>query len=119
MPGRPQLIMVVEDEYFLAEDLREALEHRGIAVVGPVASDEDAMELIRAERIDSAILDINLAGVMAYPLARTLKSRGIPFVFVTGYEHAAHDSGVADVELFRKPFTDRSLEAALDLLSRP
>lgn len=118
MVRKPQRILVVEDEYFLAEDLREALEIRGMTVVGPVSTDEDAMRHVAGNLIDSAILDINLAGTMAYPLARTLKSRGIPFVFLTGYEDAARDSGVADIALIRKPFTDQSLEAALDYLSR-
>lgn len=118
MARNEQRILVVEDDYFLAEDLRDALESRGLEVVGPVSNDADAMELLKDERIDSAILDINLAGTMVYPLARNLKSRGIPFVFLTGYEDVAQDSGVTDVELIRKPFNDRSLQTALDHLSR-
>lgn len=118
MTRREQRILVVEDDYFLAEDLRDALESRGLEVVGPVSNDADAMELLKDGRVDSAILDINLAGTMVYHLARNLKSRGIPLVFLTGYDEVAQNSGVTDVELVRKPFTDHSLQRALDHLSR-
>ena len=82
-------ILVAEDEYFLATDLNRELRRAGATVGGPVASVERAMALIEsAPRIDGAILDINLGGEMAFPVADALRARGVPFVFATGYDQA-------------------------------
>src|SRR4028118_220513 len=79
-------ILVVEDEYMLAEDLREELESQGALVMGPVACVADALELLRSGPApDMAILDINLGGEMAYPVADALRARDIAFIFATGY----------------------------------
>jgi DNA-binding NtrC family response regulator len=83
-------ILVVEDEYMLAEELQIELSDRGATVLGPVAMLEDAMELIdRDHDIDAAILDVSLGSEMVYPAADLLASRGVPFVFTTGYDASA------------------------------
>ena len=75
-------ILVVEDEYLLADDLNNALADAGAHVLGPAASVEDATALIGNEAtIDAAILDVNLRGDMVFPLADALRERGIPFAF--------------------------------------
>ena len=78
-------ILVVEDEYMLAQDLSRDLEAAGVRVLGPVASVPETLEIVDgAERVDAAVLDVNLAGTMVFPLAEVLRDRGVPFVFVTG-----------------------------------
>ena len=58
-----QRVLVVEDEYVIALEVGRALEDEGAEVVGPVASVSAALELIeRTDRLDIAILDINLHG---------------------------------------------------------
>jgi CheY-like chemotaxis protein len=80
-------VLVVEDEYFIVEDLRRSLEANGASVIGPVNTIEDAVDqLEQAKTIDGAVLDINLQGDMAYPIADVLAARGVPFVFATGYD---------------------------------
>jgi len=110
---KPQRIMIVEDEYLLADDLRGMLRSAGHTVVGPVPSEEEARELLGEGGIDAAVLDINLAGRMSYPLARELKGRSIPFVFLSGYDDVEEDSGLSGVELIRKPFTRETITAAV------
>lgn len=67
---RGRRLLVVEDEYMIAAELARALEDRGANVIGPVGSIEDALELLGTEdRIDGAVLDINLRGERAYPSA--------------------------------------------------
>ncbi|MBB5696139.1 response regulator [Muricoccus pecuniae] len=44
---RGRRILVVEDEYFIAEEVREALERAGAEVVGPVPEVGEAMALAR------------------------------------------------------------------------
>jgi CheY-like chemotaxis protein len=78
-------ILVVEDEYYLADDIVRALRGRGAEVVGPVATVLQAERLLGEGGLDCAILDINLRGEMAYPVADRLADAGIPFLFATGY----------------------------------
>ena len=107
-------ILVVEDEYMLAEDLREELERQGALVMGPVASVADALELLRSGPApDMAILDINLGGEMAYPVADALRARDIPFIFATGYDAQAIPKAYSDVPRAEKPVEVRQATAKL------
>ena len=107
-------VLVVEDEYMLAEDLREELERQGALVMGPVASVADALELLRSGPAPYvAILDINLGGEMAYPVADALRARDIPFIFATGYEAQAIPKAYKDVPRAEKPVEVRQATAKL------
>lgn len=80
-------ILVVEDEYMLAEELQNELGASGAFVLGPVGTIEDAISLITSEsHIDGAVLDVNLSGDWVFPAADLLIDRGVPFVFTTGYD---------------------------------
>jgi DNA-binding response OmpR family regulator len=79
-------ILIVEDEYYLAEDLALALAARGAEVVGPVGTLAEAGKLICSERIDLAVLDMNLRGEMSFAIADRLDAIGIPYVIATGYD---------------------------------
>ena len=80
-------ILVVEDEYLIAMSLQDALENAGSVVVGPVPSVDKAIKTIELDpHIDAAVVDVNLGGVLAYPVADMLIARKIPFVFTSGYE---------------------------------
>lgn len=82
-------LLIVEDEWLVAEDHAAALRGAGYDIVGPVASVAEAAQKLSEERIDLAILDVGLIGGTSYSLADSLAARKIPFVFVTGY--AARD----------------------------
>jgi CheY-like chemotaxis protein len=108
-------ILVVEDEYLLAEALVEGLEQCGASVVGPVPTVDKALKAVAsAERIDFAVLDINLRGQMAYPVADALRERGVPFLFATGYDAAAVSGHYQDVPRHEKPVTPATLIQAID-----
>ena len=80
-------ILVVEDEFFVADAIESALSAFGAQVVGPVASLEEAMELVEAGTpLHAAILDVNLTGKKVFPVADSLAQRGTPFIFTTGYD---------------------------------
>jgi CheY-like chemotaxis protein len=107
-------ILVVEDDFVLAEDIRDELEDLGAEVLGPVARVGAALDLLSAEgQPDAAILDINLAGEMVFPVADRLMSRGVPFVFVTGYSHAALPRAYAQIGCVEKPVNMQMLVTAL------
>lgn len=84
-------ILIVEDEYAIAFTLREELKDVGATVLGPIGNFSDAMDYVADENneIDGAILDVNLRGTMAFPIADRLIERDVPFLFSSGY-----DSGV-------------------------
>jgi CheY-like chemotaxis protein len=79
-------VLVVEDNLLLAEVTKILLEDSGCQVVGPAGWLQRGLELARAETLDGAVLDINLHGEMSFAIAEALSARGVPFVFVTGYE---------------------------------
>ncbi|QDA36777.1 response regulator (plasmid) [Paracoccus liaowanqingii] len=80
-------VLLVEDDYLIAEDMTFELEAGGAKVIGPAASVAAAIELIgQTELIDGAIVDINLQGIMSWPVADALLRREVSFVFTTGYD---------------------------------
>jgi two-component SAPR family response regulator len=81
-------ILVVEDEYFLADDVRRKLIELGASVVGPAASVEQALVLIDDTAIDAAILDVHLGDEFVFPVAERLEELEVPFVFATSYDPA-------------------------------
>lgn len=107
-------ILVVEDDYFIATDLCRSLVTEGVEVLGPVGRVDDALGVIaRSDRIDAALVDLNLHGVMAYPVADALAERRVPFLFVTGYDRAGIPERFRDVPHCQKPVV---LEDARDVL---
>jgi CheY-like chemotaxis protein len=98
-------VLVVEDEYLLADDLTQSLIEAGADVLGPAPSIEEATALIAAEaHIDAAVLDVNLRGEMVFPVADALRARGIPFAFATGYDQGALPDRFSDAPRVEKPF---------------
>ena len=86
MPLAGRKILIVEDEYLIAEDLAALLREAHAEIIGPAASLPQAMRLVsETDHIDAAVLDINLRGVNVFPCVDELRSRGIPTMFMTGY----------------------------------
>jgi CheY-like chemotaxis protein len=113
-PLRDRRILLVEDEYLIAMSLQDALESAGSVVLGPAPSVDKAIKTIESEaRIDAAVLDVNLGGVLAYPVADMLIARKIPFVFTSGYEDNVLRNRYAQVKNCPKPYLFRAMEEAL------
>ncbi|WP_083992198.1 hypothetical protein [Bradyrhizobium embrapense] len=99
---RPCRVLIIEDEYFLGDDLAKALRARGVDVIGPLAELPDAMT-IKHDGFDVAVIDINLRNVAAYPLADELIRVGKPFLFATGYDANAIPERFRHVQRLEKP----------------
>ena len=97
-------VLVVEDEMLVAMMIEDMLEKFGCTVVGPASRVAAALVLIEAEDIDGAVLDVNLGGERVFPVAEMLRSRGIPFVFATGYNVDGLQPDFADSPAIQKPF---------------
>ncbi|EJT00970.1 response regulator [Rhizobium sp. CCGE 510] len=107
--------LVVEDAYLAATSMMTALEDEGAEVAGPVSNVAGAVELVRerALELDGAILDINLRGTMAYPVAEKLTEYQIPFVFVTGYECSSVPEPFKAMPYLNKPCNEQELLTVL------
>jgi PAS domain S-box-containing protein len=106
-------LLVVEDELLVSMLIQEILGELGATVAGPYARLSDGLAAAKAERFDGAILDLNLAGESADPLADLLLARGVPFVFITGYQRESIDRRYANVPVLQKPIDAAALESVL------
>jgi CheY-like chemotaxis protein len=112
--GKTPRVLLVEDEALVAMLIEDQLVDLGFEIVGPAATALQAIELCEKERIDGAVLDINLGGGQrSDPVAELLMDRGIPFVFVTGYGQAGVDARFEDAAVLQKPFTLAELAAVI------
>ncbi|KPH04368.1 response regulator (plasmid) [Rhizobium acidisoli] len=97
-------ILVVEDDYFIADELARSLSRAGAQVVGPVGSLTDTLALLDdTDHLDFALLDLNLDGESAIPIADRLAARNEFFAFVTGYSSRGIPSRFGTVERLDKP----------------
>jgi len=96
-------ILVVEGEYFLADDARRALIRLKAQVVGPAATVDGVFELIETCKLDGAILDIHLGDELVFPVADKLEELHIPFVFASGYDPRLMPARFAGFILCEKP----------------
>lgn len=107
-------VLVVEDEFLLADELRVDLEDVGAQVIGPIGHLGRATHVVNTEDdIDVAVLDLNIAGHEVFPLADLLVGRGVPFVFATGYDARVLPPRFAGVPTCGKPIVQERLLALL------
>lgn len=109
----PARILVVEDESLIRMLLEDMLADLGHEVAATAASVEAARKLATAGGFDAAILDVNLEGQEIFPVAEILAQRGVPFVFASGYGHAALPEQFRGRPTLQKPFQGAQLEAVL------
>lgn len=96
-------VLVVEDEFYLAMDIKDEIERAGGKVLGPSPDAASTLTMIDQEAPDCAIVDINLGEGASFEVAAELQRRSIPFVFLTGYDAASIPPELADVQRFEKP----------------
>lgn len=102
-------ILIVEDIYLVADDLSRIVRRHGGQVVGPVPDVIRARTMAVDERLDLAILDIDLRGEDVFGVAEILERRGIPFVFVTGYGRTHLPCAFRATPFVSKPFSEADL----------
>jgi CheY-like chemotaxis protein len=114
-----RIILVAEDEYFIAEDVARALEREGADVLGPVGTLGGALTLLEVmDRVDGAVLDINLHGEAINPVIDMLEARGIPYVFATGDGDQTVPDQYKHVPRWTKPFGWEDLAKGFEGLMR-
>lgn len=96
-------LLVVDDEPLVAMLVEDLLGAAGADIVGPAATLAAGLELAGAAGLHGAVLDVNLDGVMVYPVAEALTRAGVPFVFLTGYGRLGVDAAFEGVTVLHKP----------------
>jgi DNA-binding response OmpR family regulator len=110
-------VLVVEDEWLLADSLAIGLQELGLVVLGPASDTTTSAQLIEAGRPDVAILDVHLGGgETSFDIARELSKRRIPFAFLTGYAHGSLPQEFAKVPLILKPAPFDEISSVVTLL---
>lgn len=108
-------ILVVEDDYLVAQALSGLLVEAGAVVVGPIGWLDEALIFVRDhhDRFDAAVLDVDLHGEKSYAIADALQHLEKRFVFTTGYGKDELDAGYQEIPRCEKPFDARVLLHAL------
>lgn len=106
-------ILVVEDDFYLATDVEKALLSAGADVFGPCGDEESGLVVVENEEIDCAVLDVNFGPGPSFSLAHVMRDRGIPFLFVTGYDREVIPTEFADIQRLEKPYVSYQLLAAV------
>lgn len=105
---RPR-VLLVEDEALVAMMMQEFLNSLGCSVLGPFTAAAAALSAADNQDFDFAILDVNLGNELVYPVADVLVWRGLPFIFVTGYDVDSIDPRFKMVPILQKPISKESL----------
>ena len=124
--GRPakltgKRVLVAEDVAVISMLVEDGLRDAGATVLGPACSLGDALRLVEGAAadggVDAAVIDIDLQGERATPVADKLAALGVPFLFATGYGDGCDTGGHGAAPILRKPYCTGSLIAAVEALA--
>lgn len=112
-------VLVVEDDYFIADEICTTLRNNGAEVLGPSPDVEHGLHVVKSEHIDCAVLDINLHGSLAFSLAGELRHRGTPSIFTTGYDRSVLPETFSGSVRLEKPIDLTALLRAVRSVCTP
>ncbi len=110
-------VLIAEDQYMIAAELRRVLERLGVVVIGPCSDVDQALAAL-TQPIDLALLDVNLHGYAVFPVADALAGLGIPYAFATAYEVGVLPPPYQSVPRVEKPVEPEVLVKLLRQLAR-
>jgi len=113
-------IFIVEDEFFIAQDISIRLQKLGYQVIGVADSAENALRELKNQKPDICIVDIKLKGeIDGITLAHQINnSYQLPLIFLTSFKDdlAIRRAKEAKPAAYMfKPFNDQELQIAIDL----
>jgi CheY-like chemotaxis protein len=111
-------VLLVEDSALVALGVREALEEKGVIVVGPFVDVRSAQNAVERLDFDVALLDVDLNGEPVWPVADLLADARLPFLFLTAYEsHKVAPDRFSGRPTVAKPHPPDEIVAALSRLA--
>ena len=115
-------ILVVEDEPLVAMLIEDALLEAGAEIAGCAGTVGDALRRIEEARIgepiDAVVLDLNLAGETALPVADRLAALGVPFLIASGDGDGCDRGEHPDAPVVTKPFDLSEMIGSIRALCR-
>ncbi len=116
----PARILIVEDDFVVARDLRNQLTRLGYQIAGSTALGEEAAEMARNHQADLVLADIRLEGKMdGTAAAKEVRQLcDIPVVFLTAYadDETLQRASLADPQGYvLKPFDEAQLRTAIEI----
>jgi two-component sensor histidine kinase/CheY-like chemotaxis protein len=109
MPANKITALLVEDEPLIAMMMADMLMEFDFDVLGPFATVDKAMLAVDQTSVQVALLDVNLAGEMVYPVASRLRELGVPFIFMTGYSPESIERRFIETPILKKPVDQAQL----------
>lgn len=112
-------ILIVEDEFIVANDLRLILEEAGYTISGTAASAGEAQAYIQQYKPDLVLLDIRLKGKLSgIDIARKLRAENTPFIYLSANANQAILEEAKTTEPYGflvKPFRKKDLLVTLEI----
>jgi two-component SAPR family response regulator len=88
-------------------------------VLGPFATVDKAISAVDQTSVQVALLDVNLAGEMVYPVASRLRELGVPFIFMTGYSPESIERRFIETPILKKPVDQAQLYRTIKRVTEP
>lgn len=112
-------ILIVEDDWFIAGYVADALQDAGATLIGPVASAAEGLALLdREPRPDAATLNFSLIDGTSESVARRLDELGVPFLFLSASASTALPFDLKDRPRLDKPFGGLQVVRAVEEIVR-
>jgi hypothetical protein len=102
-------ILIVEDNFLVAQHLRGLMERAGVIVYGPSPAAGSACEIVRNQALDGALLNVELRHGTSAPVAVALGERRIPYLIVSGMEQSSLPAEMRHAPLVGKPIVEHEL----------
>ena len=115
---QPLTILVVEDEPLIALDIEDALTTLGVTVRLARSIAEARRSLAAVPQPDLVLLDVVLPDGSSFELAQEILAKGMPLVFLTGYDHGIPEE-LRAVTVVDKPFSTEALITVVGRYSTP
>jgi DNA-binding NtrC family response regulator len=112
-------VLIVEDEYIIANDLELILHEAGYSVLGVAESVAEALTLIARQTPDMVLLDIYLKGKeTGIDLAKQLEDKAIPFIYISANDNKSVLEAVKATQpsgYIVKPFREKDILTTLEI----
>lgn len=106
-------VLIVEDEWLIAEMIACTLADAGYRIAGPAGSVGEARKLVDAGGVDVAVLDVNLGPELSLDFADELAQAGTPVMLTTGYHANDLPPRFRGLPRLSKPVSPRMLVEAV------
>jgi len=107
-------VLVVEDEAMVAMLTEDILVDLGFEVTATASNVKEALQRVKEQQFDIALLDVNLRGEKVFPVAEELLLRRLPFAFTTGYGLDGIREDFRTIPVVTKPFSPLALSEVLN-----